>query len=449
MSDRARAGDAVADLLPGPTGLTGTPDHAGLRSMQQLIQLRWIATFGQVAAILVVHFGYGITLPLQAMFAVLGVLVVFNLLSLAWWHGRSRITGLALLVALLVDVASLTVQLHLSGGLSNPFLFLYLLQVALGAVLLRSPYTWLVAAATALGVVLLVVFPGPTRIPVDPADGLADPYVQGLLVCFGLMAALLVVFVARIERILRERAARLAALRQRAAEEEHIVRMGLLASGAAHELGTPLSTLAVILRDWQRLPLFASEPELREDVAEMEAQVLRCKAIVTNILLSAGEMRGEAPRETTLHAFLDDLAAEWKRSRPVRHFEYRNRCDEDPPLVSEPGLRQMVFNVLDNALEASPDHVVLDVVCLGNELVIEVADSGSGFDAAILERLGTPYNSSKGEPGRGLGLFLSVNVARTLGGRLSARNRPMGGAVVTMVLPLSALALEEQDTDDE
>ena len=138
MSDRARGGDAIADLLPGPTGLTGNPDHAGLRSMQQLIQLRWIATVGQVAAILVVHFGYGITLPLQAMFAVLGVLVVFNLLSLAWWHGRSRITGLALLVALLVDVASLTAQLHLSGGLSNPFLFLYLLQVALGAVLLLS-----------------------------------------------------------------------------------------------------------------------------------------------------------------------------------------------------------------------------------------------------------------------------------------------------------------------
>ncbi|QCO68125.2 HAMP domain-containing histidine kinase [Luteimonas yindakuii] len=449
MTNRVWNGDAVADLLPRPTGLTGTPDHAGLRSMQQLIQLRWIATVGQVAAILVVHYAYGITLPLQAMFAVLGVLVVFNLLSLAWWHGRSRITGVALLVALLVDVASLTAQLHLSGGLSNPFLFLYLLQVALGAVLLRSPYTWLVAAATALGVVLLVMFPGPTRVPVDPADGLADPYVQGLLVCFLLMAALLVVFVARIERILRERAARLAALRQRAVEEEHIVRMGLLATGAAHELGTPLSTLAVILRDWQHLPLFAADPELREDVAEMEAQVLRCKAIVTNILLSAGEMRGEAPRETTLHAFLDDLAAEWRSSRPVRRFEYRNGCEQDPPLVSDPGLRQMVFNVLDNALEASPQHVALDVACRDSDLVIEIADSGGGFDAAILERLGTPYNSSKGEPGRGLGLFLSVNVARTLGGRLSARNRPQGGAVVTMVLPLSALALEEQDTDDE
>ena len=85
------------------------------------------------------------------------------------------------------------------------------------------------------------------------------------------------------------------------AEEEHIVRMGLLASGAAHELGTPLSTLSVILGDWHHLPTFASDPELSQDVSEMQAQVMRCKSIVTNILLSAGETRGEAPVETRLH----------------------------------------------------------------------------------------------------------------------------------------------------
>jgi two-component system sensor histidine kinase RegB len=428
--------------------VNGPQDRTGLRNMQQLIQLRWIAVVGQVVTIFVVHYGIGIALPLGPMCTVLAALVAFNLGSQQWWKRRGHVSNLALLVGLLVDVVSLSIQLYLSGGITNPFVFLYLLQVALGTVLLRSPANWILAAAAGVCFTALAVLPTPLHIAADPGNGLADHYVQGLLICFLLVAALLVVFITRIGRILRERDARLAELRQRAAEEEHIVRMGLLASGAAHELGTPLSTLSVILGDWQHLPSIASETELHHDVAEMLAQVARCKSIVTNILLSAGETRGESPVETTLHELLDDLADEWRAARTPAAFEYRRRCEDDPSIVSDEGLRQMVFNVLDNALEASPAWVALDADCRDGELVIQVSDAGPGFSADILERLGTPYNSSKGRPGGGLGLFLSVNVARTLGGRLTARNRPQGGAVVTVTLPLSAIALEEHGDDE-
>src|SRR5207237_5915878 len=135
--------------------------------------------------------------------------------------------------------------------------------------------------------------------------------------CFLLNASLLVIFIGRIGRNLRQRDATLANLRQRAAEEEHIVRMGLLATGAAHELGTPLATLSVILGDWARMAPFAAEPELREEIEEMQVQLQRCKSIVSGILLSAGEARGEAPAETTLHEFLDELVDEWLNTRPV------------------------------------------------------------------------------------------------------------------------------------
>ncbi|KQZ56519.1 MULTISPECIES: ATP-binding protein [unclassified Lysobacter] len=428
--------------------MNGAQDRTGLRNMQQLIQLRWIAVVGQVVTIFVVHYGIGIALPLGTMCAVLAALVAFNLGSQQWWKRRAHVSNLALLVGLLVDVISLSIQLYLSGGITNPFVFLYLLQVALGTVLLRSPANWILAAAAGVCFTALAVLPTPLHIAADPGNGLADHYVQGLLICFLLVAALLVVFITRIGRILRERDARLAELRQRAAEEEHIVRMGLLASGAAHELGTPLSTLSVILGDWQHLPSIASETELHHDVAEMLAQVARCKSIVTNILLSAGETRGESPVETTLHELLDDLADEWRAARTPAAFEYQRRCEDDPSIVSDEGLRQMVFNVLDNALEASPAWVALDADCRDGELVIQVSDAGPGFSADVLERLGTPYNSSKGRPGGGLGLFLSVNVARTLGGRLTARNQPQGGAVVTVTLPLSAIALEEHGDDE-
>lgn len=421
---------------------------AGSRSMQQLVQLRWIAVTGQVAAILAVHYGLGIALPLQAMLATLGVVVVYNLLSLAWWYGRSHVSAGALLFALLVDVAALTTQLHLSGGITNPFLFLYLLQVALGAVLLGRPANWLLAAVTVCCVAWLALFPGPITIPVDPARGLASPYVQGLLACFALMAGLLVYFITRIGAILRERDAHLAALRQQAAEEEHIVRIGLLASGAAHELGTPLSTLAVILGDWRRLDAVTSDPELLQDVDEMQAQVLRCKDIVTHILMTAGETRGEAPQQTTLHAFLDETARNWHESRPMPGFTYRNGCQANPAIVSDTGLRQMLFNILDNAREASPGWVTLHVSCDNDTLQMQVDDRGPGFAADVLERLGTPYVSTKGRPGGGLGLFLSMNVARTLGGRLTARNLAGGGASVEVTLPLTTLTLEEASDDD-
>jgi two-component system sensor histidine kinase RegB len=443
-----RQSDSAAPPDRAASRLEGLHDRSGLRNLQQLIQLRWIAVVGQVATILVVQYGMGIALPLAPMFTVLAALVLFNLASQAWCRRHTYISQSALLVGLLVDVVSLTIQLYLSGGIGNPFVFLFLLQVVIGTVLLPSPRSWVIAAAAALCVVGLAAVPAPLKLAVEPARGLADHYVQGVLICFLLVAGLLVVFITRIGGILRERDARLAELRQRAVEEEHIVRIGLLASGAAHELGTPLSTLSVILGDWQHLPTMASDGELRNDVLEMQAQVARCKSIVTNILMAAGETRAEAPTETTLHTLFDELAHEWQQARNPHRFDYRNQSALDRRIVTDAGLRQMVFNVLDNALEASPEWVRLEVRCRDDAVVIEVSDAGPGFEPGILRRLGSPYNSSKGRPGGGLGLFLSVNVARTLGGRLDARNRPQGGAMVTVTLPLAGIAIEEGPYDD-
>ncbi|TIW77290.1 MAG: sensor histidine kinase, partial [Mesorhizobium sp.] len=118
-------------------------------------------------------------------------------------------------------------------------------------------------------------------------------HLRGMFICFVLAAGLIVIFMTRINRNLRERDAYLADLRQRSAEEDHIVRMGLLASGAAHELGTPLSTISVILSDWRQMQGVKRNRELAEDVAEMQAQIERCKSIVTGILMSSGQARGE------------------------------------------------------------------------------------------------------------------------------------------------------------
>lgn len=418
-------------------------DAAGLKNMQQLIQLRWIAVVGQIVTIAAVHFGFGIRLPIDAMAAVLTGLVAFNVASsLRCRHGR-EVSNTELFVALLIDVAMLTAQLYLSGGATNPFVFLYLLQVILGAVLLKPWSTWTMVGVTCICFAGLALLSRPLALPLDHDRGLASPYIQGMLICFVLNAALLAVFIKRITRNLRARDAGLADLRQRAAEEEHIVRMGLLASGAAHELGTPLATLSVILGDWRRMPAFKQNPELLQELGEMQAQLARCKSIVSGILLSAGEARGESSAKTTVRTFLNDLVEEWRATRPAVTFAFENRFGEDLPMVSDSALKQMICNVLDNALEASPRWIRLDAAREADSLMLTVTDAGPGFPPGMLAQFGKPYQSSKGRPGGGLGLFLVVNVARTLGGRVAARNRPEGGASVAVTLPLAAITLAE------
>ena len=423
---------------------------AGHKNMLQLIELRWIAVIGQITTIAAAILIFRIDLPLVHMLQVLACLIAFNVASHLRWHERRPVSNGEMFLAILVDVSSLTVLLYLSGGTTNPFAFLYLLQVIVSAVLLDVLWTWSIVVVTIACMAGLAIYAQPLALPFDHARGIGSLYVQGLLVCFALNAALLVMFISRISDNVRDKATQLAALRQRAAEEEHIVRMGLLASGAAHELGTPLSTVSVILGDWKRMPAFRDDPELLEELTEMQTQLKRCKAIVSGILLSAGEARGESAQRTTIRSFLDRLAEGWDASRPVRTFIYNNRIGEDVPVASDSALRQTIDNLLDNALEASPDWVYMDAHIDERSLVVTVFDRGPGFAPGMLDHIGKPYHSTKGKPGGGLGLFLAVNVVRKLGGTVTARNRRPdegGGAEVTVRLPLAAIQLEE-DTDD-
>jgi len=414
------------------------------RNLLQLVELRWLAVAGQLLTILLVQLLLRVQLPLREMLTLLGVLALFNVAS--WLRARLAlpVANAELFAGLLVDVAALTGQLYYSGGITNPFIFLFLLQVAVASVLLRRRYVWGLVLATTGAFVALTTWHRPLPLGGFAEAALSSDYAGGLLVCFVLCAALLVIFIGRISRNLRQRDEALAKLRQRAAEEEHIVRMGLLASGAAHELGTPLATLSVILGDWSRMAPFAAEPELREEIEEMQRQIARCKAIVAGILSSAGETRGDAPSETTLNAFLDDLVEEWKRTRGLG-LDYR-REGLDLPIISDTALSQMIGNVLDNAVEAAPGQPLRLLASWDDDtLTLHVRDRGPGFPPDMLEHLGTPYRSSKGG-GRGLGLFLAVNVARTLGGQIAAHNVP-GGAEVTITLPLAALVPEGEPDD--
>lgn len=416
---------------------------ASWRNVLLLLQLRWIAVVGQLATIVAVTQFLEARLPLVPLLLAPLLLILVNVATASLLQRREEFSQGELFAALLIDVAALCWQLYHSGGATNPFTFLFLLQIVIGAVILEPRWSWVIGLIASLCMLFLTFVYVPLNLPARHAANQFHLYQLGSLFCFVLAAVLLVFFVVRLDRNRRESDRALAALRQQASEEDHIIRMGLLASGAAHELGTPLSSMSVILGDWAHLPEVASSPELRTDLADMRVELERCKKIVSGILMSAGDLRGESPSITTVRKLFREIITDWQ-SRIDGKLRFVDRFGEDVAIVADPGLRQIIGNVIDNAQEVSPGCVVLEIRREGEDLVIAVSDEGPGFAPEMLPRIGQPYSSTKGRDGGGLGLFLVVNVVRKLGGRVAVENRDAGGATVQLSLPLQALTYEER-----
>lgn len=443
----------LAALLAPPVVAGSSPSRS---SVVLLTQLRWIAVFGQLATIVIVTTVLKVRLPLAPLLLAPLLLMVINLAVARVVLQRRHFSQRELFSALMIDVVALCWQLYHSGGATNPFTFLFLLQIVIGAIILEARWSWLVALNACLCMALLTFRYVPLELPARYAADHFRLYIYGSLFCFVLAAVLLIVFVVRLDRTRRASDAQLAAYRQQAAEEDHIIRMGLLASGAAHELGTPLSSISVILGDWAREPAIAGDPDMAADLADVRRELERCKTIVSGILMSAGEVRGIDPAVTGVRAFVEDIADEWRLRMPGE-LRVVDRIEVDVPVIADPGLRQIIGNVIDNAIEVSPDLVLIEAWLEGEgtgggtarQLVLTVSDRGPGFAPEVLGRIGQPYISTKGRDGGGLGLFLVVNVIRKLGGVVSVDNRASGGASVQLAIPLATLAFDNDERQEK
>ncbi len=424
------------------------------KNLRILVTLRGAAFCAQAVAILVASYGFSIVLPVTAMFGVAAILVAFNLYSLYRLRSAAQVRVGDLFIGLVADIGVLTAQLAFSGGTANPFVSFYMLPVIIGAVMLSARYAWAIYGLTLLGYCVLAVMSFNAPMPKMPGmempgmamTGLVDRFnlhMHGMMLGYALSAGLLVFVITRIRANLQARDAELIAVRTQALQEDHIVRLGLLAAGAAHELGTPLTTLSVILNDLRDLPLPRRKADLLGDVDTMQNQVDRCKAIVSGILASTGQTRGEGGESRSLPAFIEGLSALWRASHPSAELSVTAALD-DIPILADRVIEQAVLNLLDNAYEASQRRgsgfVGLAAVTKDDTLILDIEDRGDGFDAEVMTRIGLPYATTKMGDGRGLGLFLAGNTLRVLGGRLDIQNRD-DGARVRLTLPLAAIRL--------
>ncbi len=394
-----------------------------------LLTLRWIAVVAQAALVLLAWLWLQLPFPIGTMFVLLGVLAASNL-GLVWLRPRVRAQrqGTVAGCALLFDSVMLTALLSLSGGPVNPFSVFYLVHVALAAALLDGSWALLLSLVTSFAFGLLFVITPEASMHVLHHGIGFQVHLRGMWLAYGLAAAATGTFVARQARALRARERELAELKESSARSERLHALHTLAAGAAHELGTPLGTIALVAGELHaKLASSVAAADL-DDLQLLVSQAARCSEILKRMAADSGTPQGERPElvpftwlAAQLHAAFPGAALR------VSHAD-AGGCVRAP----REALLQTLTNLVKNALDASPEGIVEVTLDAAGLLV---RDHGTGIAPSTLARLGEPFFTTK-EPGRGmgLGLFLARALAESMGGSLEIDSELGQGTQISLRL---------------
>jgi two-component system, sensor histidine kinase RegB len=386
--------------------------NPGRVNLGHMFWLRCLAIIGQLITIAVVQIAYGVHLPLTAMLIVIGLEVVFNVLT---WIRVARAkpeTHIELMGQLWVDIGALSALLFLSGGTTNPFVSLYLPSLAVAAAVLPLRLAvWLAAFAVACYWVLSY---DSVPLNLDNPANLFDYYREGMWVNFMVSVGLISWFVSRMSSALRKGDAALGEAQERLLRDERVVALGAQAASVAHEIGTPLSTIAMLaeeLRDTSR-----SDPTLapyRADFDVLEQQLGLCQSALARLRTRATLSTGQQPLASWLDGFID----QWRLRHPHVSFERIGPTPADVLVADTVAVGQILTIMLDNAARASREHVTLQASRDGGTLVFEIRDHGPGISPDRRATLGhAPVESTQG--GHGVGLYLAFTTAARLGGSI-------------------------------
>jgi two-component system sensor histidine kinase RegB len=408
-------------------------------NLRRLFFLRSIAIGGQILAIATAVGLFGTRLPLEAMGAIIVLQAAANFRTWARLRKAAPVSEAELFFELLADVAALTALLYLSGGSTNPFVSLYLLPLTIAATAFSARYAWSMAGLTITcysTLMFIYVPPGHGHEMLSSAFNL---HVLGMWANFLVSAVLIASFVATMSASIRARDRELAIARERALRDEQVVALGTFAAGAAHELGTPLSTIAVIARELERQ--YAADPALREELHLLRTQVQNCKGIITTMISAAGLARAGQAKRQSVEEFLTGVTEKWALIRPQVRPDLRcGGPGAAPQIVGEETVRQTLINILNNAADASPQAVEIEGTWNAVELTIEVRDRGPGITDDIAAKAGRAFFSTKAA-GTGIGLFLANATIERLGGSVALFNRDGGGGCTRVIIPLARLAV--------
>jgi len=412
------------------------PPRGGVR-LRALVLIRWAAVAGQAFTAAVVHWGLGFTLP---VLAVGGVIAMSGLLNLAVSLGRpasARIDDREAAIFLVFDILQLTVLLHLTGGNINPFALLLLAPVAIGATILSLGSTIALSLLTIACFCVLGVWyqPLPWR---GHAPDLPETYLVGVWAGLVLTTLLITLYAWRLAEEARQMSDALAAAQAALGREQRVSALGALAAAAAHELGSPLSTIAVVAKEMQR-EVELDDP-LREDVELLAAESERCRAILARLSVDPAGVGDVSDSYTLvpLPALIEAAAQSYKRDGILLSFDSGPVGDSTPrtaPIqVRSPEIMQGIGNIVQNALSFAGHEVRIATRWTIEWSEVEVVDDGPGFSEALLDELGTPFISTRqGQEGHmGLGVFIAKTLLERTGATVTFGNHspPLGASVV-------------------
>ena len=417
-------------------------DESRLR-FSLLLKLRWASVVAQVCVVaLTALTSDRITLAL----IVVGAGALSNLGVQVWMARRERVRDGAILGAIVADILVLTALLAVTGGPVNPFTLLYMVHVAAASVALSRRMAIVVAGivVVAYGVLFL---PGAGSLPViaDHALHLAPDapsadgggfamHTRGMWLAFAIASFSIVAFIGRLRAALEEREAHVAGMRENVERARHLGSLGTLASGAAHELATPLSTISVIAGELKRRLAGHADAGIRDDIALLLAEVERCRSVLTQLASDAGTVGGEM--KTTLK--VSDLVGDILSTLPADRIRVELGTDAYVH-VPRRALSAAMRGLVKNALQADDGIIEIDVRPDPAGTRLAVIDHGPGMDDDTLARVGEPFFTTK-EPGEGMGLgvFLARAVVEQTGGLLTLSSGPGGGTRAEVLLPTPA-----------
>lgn len=406
-------------------------------NIQWLARLRWAQIAGQAGTVLIGQFVLDGALPITALLGVISLGLVSNLLIELYFFGdRKRedtqtraVHDWQIAAVMMLDIGILTGLLYLTDGPHNPFAFLYLVQIALATVLLRAMWTWMLVGLSFVGFGVLLVESRSIPIP-------EDSRAIGMWVALGVASAFVVYFLRRILGALEKRESELSEAKSLAARQERLASLATMAAGAAHELSTPLGTVALAAKELEHALDRANSPQLAEDARLIREQVGRCRAILDQMAQGAGTV-GEGVATWTVGDLLDETMVGIRDAPPV-HRDVPADVVSSPLRIPPRAVSQALRSLVTNAQDASPPNATVLVIVRREDhtLAISIRDRGPGMPSELLARIGEPFFTTK-EPGRGmgLGLFLARAVIEGVGGTLDIDSRPGGGTEVHVRLP--------------
>jgi len=406
-------------------------------SLRRLFLLRNFVVFGAFVAVGLAAGPFGFHLSLRPVVLILALMAGLSLFS-AWRLRSGRPPGeTEMFVLMVTDVLGLGGLFYFNGGAENPFVWFFLLPLMIAATVLPRHFTWAMVALTVSCYTLLLFFHEPVFGEMQHhMDSGFQVHVFGMWLGFLVSAGFVGFVIAGMAHSLRLRDRRLAEARERSLHNEHLVALGTLAAGAAHELGTPLGTMAILSTEMQKHPSVASDPDLRNKLSMLRMQVERCKQAISVISTSAGSSRAESGTAMPVAAYIAKVLGKWKELNPgATLVEKIPGGPESSTVLAERTLTQSLLNILNNASEVSPEFVEMQASWDEASLTMRIIDKGPGISDAVSDSLGKAPVSTK-DGGLGVGLYLAHATIRRLGGQIGMSNNESGGTTTEIILPL-------------